>query len=410
MAGPVRERPPEVARAGRMDPRLARALGLSLGLHLAVVAGILLYSLLGPEPTRFEPPPGGPVVDLVTPRGDSKVFKVGPLAKAGGQKATVAERSTPPPSKPEAATEPETASRPTPPAPAPEPAKPAPPPEPPAAEPAPPPEPAKPPEPKPVAKDALPDPKIAEEKRLAEEKKQAEEKKLAEQKKQAEEKKKADEKKLADEKKKAEEKKLADEKKKAEEKKLADEKKAEEKRLADEKKKAEEKLAEEKRLATERELAEVRKRAEEKRAAELADKTTPGDPGGTTSKAGPALSGGGAATEAGSSGDPNGGGGGAGNRSPEFYAYYGYMMRTIKDQWVWAGEDASLVATIRFSILPDGSLADARITGRSRAPLYDESALKAVRAVGKLEPPPASVAREFSDIELDFEAGELLQR
>ncbi len=135
-----------------------------------------------------------------------------------------------------------------------------------------------------------------------------------------------------------------------------------------------------------------------------------GNPDAGSSKPGVVSSGGGTADEAGSSGDPGGGGGGQGNRSPEFYAYFGYMYRTIKDQWVWAGEqDATLAATIRFSILPDGSIAAARITERSRSPLYDESALKAVRATASLMPPPASVREDFADVELVFQAGDLME-
>ena len=380
-------------------------MGLSLGIHVAVVVGILLFSLFGPAPTPFELPPGSGSIDVFTPKGDSAVFKVGPLARSGGQKATVAEKSTPPAARPEPAKEPEPAAKASPP-PAPEPSPP------PKAEPAPEPAPVKPPEPKPLAKDALPDP-LVEQKKLeekkAEEKKLAE-KKAAEQKKLADDKKKAEEKKLADEKKKADEKKLADEKKKAEEKKLAEEKKkAEEKRLADEKKAAEDKkLADEKKAFAEK-LAEVKRLADEKRKkdAELAATTTPGDEGGTSSRPTPVGSGGGTATEAGSTGDPNGGSGN-GRNSPEFYAYIGHLYQSVKKQWVWADDDPSLVAAIQFSILPDGSIADARITKRSRVSQYDDSALKAVRAAA-LSPPPASVAKFFADVELKFEGGQIGQ-
>src|SRR4029079_11003710 len=81
----------------------------------------------------------------------------------------------------------------------------------------------------------------------------------------------------------------------------------------------------------------------------------------------------------GTSGDPRGGGGGPGNRTPEFYAYVGHIYRSIKEQWVWGGEqDMSLATTIQFSILADGSITDVRISQRSRNPLYDESAINAV--------------------------------
>src|SRR5690348_7513356 len=99
-----------------MNSRLAKAMSQSLGIHVAVVLGILLYSFFGPEPSRLELPPGSGSIDVFTPRGDSAVFKVGPLAKPGGQKPTVAERSTPPAPKPEPAKEPSPPPKASPPA------------------------------------------------------------------------------------------------------------------------------------------------------------------------------------------------------------------------------------------------------------------------------------------------------
>src|SRR6185369_11295598 len=120
----------------------------------------------------------------------------------------------------------------------------------------------------------------------------------------------------------------------------------------------------------------------------------PSDAG--SSKPGVAAPGAGQTEGAGQSGDPNGGGGGEGNRSPEFFAYYAYMCESIKAQFVWAGEqDASLAATVRFSILADGRITDVRLTERSRSPQYDESAINAVRATGSLTPPPANVRADF---------------
>jgi TonB family protein len=141
-----------------------------------------------------------------------------------------------------------------------------------------------------------------------------------------------------------------------------------------------------------------------------ATRPEPDHPASVAPGPGAGAPGAGRVTEGGQSGDPNGGGGGAGNRSPEFYAYFAYMYESIKAQWVWAGEqDATLAATVRFSILADGSIADAQITERSRSSQYDESALNAVRATGSLTPPPASVRADFEDIELVFRAGDLMQ-
>ena len=53
MVAPVRERPPEVARAGRFDPLFARSLGWSFVGHVFVVAAALLFALYAPAPTKF---------------------------------------------------------------------------------------------------------------------------------------------------------------------------------------------------------------------------------------------------------------------------------------------------------------------------------------------------------------------
>ena len=112
----------------------------------------------------------------------------------------------------------------------------------------------------------------------------------------------------------------------------------------------------------------------------------------------------------GAPGMPGGGGGGTGTRSPEFYAYFAYLYELIKSEWVWAGDqDPTLAVAIRFSILPDGRITEARITERSRIALFDESAINAVRATGSLSPPPAGVRSEFADVELVFRAADLAQ-
>lgn len=367
MAAFARERPPEVARAPLVDPALLRAIGWSLLAHFAVVGLALLLAFFAPAPTMLDLPPGGPVVDLVSPRGDSKVFKVGPLAKASGAKGTSKAPPKPEPPKPEPKK--------------PEPAKPeAKKPEPPKAEP-PKPEPPKPEPPKVEPKPtAIPEPKKPEPPKP--EPKKPEPKKPEEKK---------------------------PEPKKPEEKK-PEPKKPEEKKP--EAKKPEPAKPEPKKPEPAKPEPAKPAAAEPAKPAAPAEKPggTTGSPDAGSSKPGVAAPGGGTAADGGRSGDPNGGGGGTGNRSPEFYAYFAYMYESIKAQWVWAGEqDATLAATVRFSILADGNIADVRVTERSRSPLYDESALNAVRATGGLTPPPASVRADFEDVEFVFRAGEMMQ-
>lgn len=352
MAAPVRERPNEAVRAGRVDPLLLRSVGWSFGAHVLVVVVALLVALYAPKPTRFEPPPG-PVVDLVSPRGDSKVFKVGPLATPSSKGRPTTSTKPPAPPKPE----PPVAE------PAPEPK-----PEPPAAEPPKPVEPPRPveppkPEPKP---DALPPPKPEPKPEPRKEEPKKEEPKK------------------------------------------------------EEPKKSEPKKEEPKKPAAKKPDAKPDPKAAD---AKPSAKTAPPDakPGpdqkGEPEKAGSAANNSGAGapgagkqTEGGQSGDPNGGGGGAGNRSPEFYAYYAYMYACIQAQWVWPGKaDSTLAATVRFSILPDGTITDVRITERSRSQVYDDSALNAVRATGGLTPPPASVRAEFEDVECVFRPEKMMQ-
>jgi len=373
MVAPVRDRPPAVVRPGGpagMDPRLVQALGWSFAGHILVILGVILYALFGPAPVRFEPPPGGPVVDLITPRGDSAVFKVGPLAKPSGRSAPAPKPEQPKPQpqaeapKPEPPKPPE-AKQPEPPKP-PEPkqAEPPKPPEPKKAEP-----PPKPVEPKPKA---LPEPKPTP----------------------------------------------PPEAKKPEPK--PEPKKPEPPRP--EVKKPEPKPQPKKPEPPKPEVKKPEPAAEPSNAGAKPEvkKPTPGkppakpapdSPASAAPTSNPGAPGPAHETEGGNSGSPDGGGGGAGNRSPEFYAYFAYMYQTIKSQWVWAGdEDASLAATVRFSILADGSIANVRITDRSRSSTYDDSALNAVRATGSLTPPPASVRSDFEDVELVFKAGDLLQR
>ena len=79
------------------------------------------------------------------------------------------------------------------------------------------------------------------------------------------------------------------------------------------------------------------------------------------------------------------------------------MLDTIRSTWVWTGNpDADLAATVRFSILPDGRIANVRIETKSGNPYYDQSVLNAVRGVTSVGPPPPEYRNEFSEFEITF--------
>jgi colicin import membrane protein len=376
MGIPVRERP-FAAATGRMDPRIVQAVGWSAGLHVLVIALAFLLALYAPEPTVFEGP-AGPVVDLIVPRGDSKVFKIGPLVNSGRRVQAEAPPKPAEPAKPEPpkAEEPK-AEPPKAEVPKPEPPKPV---EQPKVEP-----------PKP-SKDAIPEPK--KEPPRPEPVKQPEVKK---------EPPKPEPRK--------EEPKKPEPPKKEEAKKPEPRPEPKKEPAKPDAKKEEPKKPEARKEEARQPPKDTAKAPPD---AKPGEKVKPGEsgPGSAAPTASEGLPGAQRPQEnAGQTGDPNGGGGGAGNRSPEFYAYIAYIYQSVKGQWVWNGEqDAGLAATIRFSILSDGTISDVRITERSRSTQYDDSALNAVRATGSLTPPPASIRADFEDMELVFSAGDMMQK
>lgn len=331
-----------------VDPRLWPALVWSLGGHGLVVVVALLAAWLAPAPKPFDLPLGA-MVDVIAPAGDSSVMKVGPLARKGASKAAPQKKPAPPSPEVKPAQEPKAEAAPPPkPEPKPEPApKPEVKPEPP---PKPEPKPLPKPEPKPEVKpkpEPKPEPK-AEVKPAPKQEPKAPPKK-------------------------------------------------------------EEPAAPAPKPASKPEPAAPAPKPESKPEPPKASSPPASSPPNEPADTGPAGGENPAAGE-GSFGVPGGGGGGGGTRSPEFYAYFAYLYELIKSEWVWAGDqDPTLAVAIRFSILPDGRITEARITERSRIALFDESALNAVRATGSLSPPPPGVRSEFADVELVFRAADLAQ-
>jgi TolA protein len=111
-------------------------------------------------------------------------------------------------------------------------------------------------------------------------------------------------------------------------------------------------------------------------------------------------------------GSGQGGGGppGAEVRSPEFVAYYEHVLRTIRRGWVTQIADANIRTTVGFSILADGRLATIRTVESSGDPRFDLSVLNAVRAAqGQLGPPPEQYRRDFSDVQILFRPGDMVE-
>jgi len=106
-------------------------------------------------------------------------------------------------------------------------------------------------------------------------------------------------------------------------------------------------------------------------------------------------------------GPGSGPGGGGLIRGIEFLVYYNAMRSRIRDSWAWVGTNQRLKATVRFGIEADGTIVNIRLVKSSGDQSYDESVLRAIARVGKLDPPPAEYRRDFADVELEFTPGDL---
>lgn len=100
-------------------------------------------------------------------------------------------------------------------------------------------------------------------------------------------------------------------------------------------------------------------------------------------------------------------GAGGSIKGVEYLLYYNQMINRIKQAWVWAGAKRELEASVRFNITATGEVVNVRITHPSGDASYDVSVDRAVRASNPLSPPPESYRKEFSDVELTFQPGDL---
>jgi len=208
------------------------------------------------------------------------------------------------------------------------------------------------------------------------------------------EKKKAEEKRRQElEKKKAEEKKQQElEKKKAAEKKAAD-KKAAEKKAAD-KKAADKKAADKK--AADKKAADKKTKASANGAKSNSGKN--GESGNARKKGADSGKGKSGGTGGGGSGRHSGGGGG-----DNYNKYISQIRSKITRNWRRPPEiDNGLTTSLRVKLFPGGAVADVSVTRSSGNPVYDRSALDAVKKASPLPVPKGSGFDKFRSFKLKF--------
>ena len=89
------------------------------------------------------------------------------------------------------------------------------------------------------------------------------------------------------------------------------------------------------------------------------------------------------------------------------YRYIDLVTSTMKQRWVNPIADPSLVAAVRFEIAADGTVSAIRLDQSSGNGAYDAAALRAVRAVRTLPPPPPQYAAQFREFQLVFRQDEV---
>ena len=90
--------------------------------------------------------------------------------------------------------------------------------------------------------------------------------------------------------------------------------------------------------------------------------------------------------------------------------YYSFIWSMIKEQWALPEgilNTSDLETVIEAQILKDGSVAALRFEKQSGNRYFDESALKAIKKVGKFPPLPESLDKEYIDLGIRFRSSEL---
>jgi len=90
--------------------------------------------------------------------------------------------------------------------------------------------------------------------------------------------------------------------------------------------------------------------------------------------------------------------------------YYSVIWSMIKEQWALPEgilNTSDLETVIEAQILKDGSVAALRFEKQSGNRYFDESALKAIKKVGKFPPLPEWLDKEYIDLGIRFRSSEL---
>ncbi len=87
--------------------------------------------------------------------------------------------------------------------------------------------------------------------------------------------------------------------------------------------------------------------------------------------------------------------GGGVQRPPAFFTYRDLLKNHIKSVWRWFDTSAALIAEVKFSILPDGTLEDVELVSSSGNSLYDDSVVRAVYKASPVPQPPPEVYEQF---------------
>jgi len=83
------------------------------------------------------------------------------------------------------------------------------------------------------------------------------------------------------------------------------------------------------------------------------------------------------------------------------------MITRIRDAWVWVGGSADLEVEVAFGVTPAGDIVGIRVVRPSGDRSYDESVLRALRAVRNLGAPPERHRETFSEVQLTFRPSDL---
>jgi TolA protein len=113
----------------------------------------------------------------------------------------------------------------------------------------------------------------------------------------------------------------------------------------------------------------------------------------------------------GSAPGPIGTGGGTGGGGTvvglAFLAYRQQVVERIKEHWSTAVRRPGLLSRVQFQIAPNGAVANVRLAHSSGDRVYDETAVRAVRSVERLPPPPPEYVDAFREFMIEFHADEV---